>query len=103
MVLYTPLAGAWLSMAESIQRILVRRALSGQNSQAPEQIIAWLEAVANVWNQNPTPFEWGGARAARRERSRKRRSALGGSGACVRCAFRPKLNFSSKNGITHAN
>jgi len=83
-------------MAESIQRILVRRALSGQNPQAPEQIIAWLEAVANVWNQNPTPFEWGGARAARRERNRQRRSALGGSGACVRRAFRPKLNLVQK-------
>jgi hypothetical protein len=81
MMLYTPLAGSWLNMAESIQRILVRRALSGQNPQAPEQIIAWLESVANAWNQNPTPFEWSGARAARRERSRQRRSALGGSGA----------------------
>lgn len=96
MMLYTPLAGSWLNMAESIQRILVRRALSGQNPQAPEQIIAWLESVANAWNQNPTPFEWSGARAARRERSRQRRSALGGSGACVRRAFRPKLNLIQK-------
>ncbi len=31
MVLYTPLGGSWLNMAESIQRILARRALSGQN------------------------------------------------------------------------
>ena len=96
MVLYTPLGGSWLNMAESIQRILARRALSGQHPQAPEQIVAWLEAVANAWNQNPTPFEWGGARAARRERSRQRRSALGGPGACVRRAFRPKLNLIQK-------
>lgn len=96
MVLYTPLGGSWLNMAESIQRILVRRALSGQSPQSPEQIIAWLEAVASVWNQNPTPFEWGGARAVRRERSRQRRSALGGSGAWVHRSFRPRLNLIQK-------
>lgn len=83
-------------MAESIQRILVRRALSGQNPQSQEQIITWLEAVANVWNQNPTSFHWGGARAARRERSRQRRLALGGSGACVHRSLRPKLNLIQK-------
>lgn len=40
MLLYTPLGGSWLNMAKSIQRILVRRAIYGQNPQAPEQIIA---------------------------------------------------------------
>ena len=30
MPLYTPIAGSWLNMAESIQRIIVRRALAGQ-------------------------------------------------------------------------
>jgi hypothetical protein len=39
MPLYTPLVGSWLNMAESIQRILVRRALAGQNPETPEQII----------------------------------------------------------------
>jgi len=96
MLLFTPLAGSWLNMAESIQRILVRRALSGQNPQSPEQIIGWLEAVARSWNTNPTPFEWGGARAARRERSRIRRCALGGSGACVRRPVRSKPNLVQK-------
>ena len=69
MLLYTPLGGSWLNMAEFDQRILVRRAISGQNPQAPEQIIAWLEGSGKGRNQDPTPFEWGGARAARRERS----------------------------------
>jgi hypothetical protein len=81
--LYTPLSGSWLNMAESIQRILVRRALSGQHPQTPAQIIDWLEAVTRIWNQDPTPFVWGGARSARRTRSKNRRHALGGSGACV--------------------
>jgi hypothetical protein len=93
MPLYTPLAGSWLNMAESIQRILVRRALTGQNPETPEEIIRWLEAVARAWNADPTPFEWGGARAARRARSRNRRHALGGSGACVRRPIRTQPNL----------
>ena len=35
MPLYTPLSGSWLNMAESIQRILVRRALAGQTPDLP--------------------------------------------------------------------
>ena len=57
MPLFTPV-GWWLNMAESIQRILVRRGLVGQNPESPKQIIAWMEAVAHGWNQDPTPFEW---------------------------------------------
>lgn len=93
MPLYTPLGGSWLNMAESIQRIIVQRALEGQNPETPDQIIAWLEAVARGWNVDPTPFEWGGARAVRRDRSRMRRHALGGSGACSRRTIRPKPNL----------
>lgn len=82
--LYTPLGGSWLNMAESIQRILKRRALSGQHPTSPQQIMAWFEAVADAWNQHPTPFEWGGKRATRRQRARIRRQhQLGGSGACT--------------------
>src|SRR4051794_13344029 len=36
MPLYTPLSGSWLNMAESIQRILVRRALAGETPTAPK-------------------------------------------------------------------
>jgi hypothetical protein len=81
MPLYTPLSGSWLNMAESIQRILTRRALAGHHPQTAEEIIAWLEATAAGWNKAPTPFVWGGKRQARRERARQRRHALGGSGA----------------------
>lgn len=84
MPLYTPLGGSWLNMAESIQRILVRRALVGQSPASPDQIMRDLEAVAAHWNQAPTPFVWGGKRATRRIRARQRRHALGGSGACTR-------------------
>lgn len=83
MPLYTPLAGSWLNMAESVQRILARRALAGQCPETPEQIMCDLEAVAAHWNQAPTPFVWGGKRTARRTRARQRRHALGGSGACT--------------------
>ena len=65
--LYTPLGGSWLNMAESIQKILKHRALDGQQPTAPQQIIDNFEAVANAWNQKPTPFEWGGKRARRRQ------------------------------------
>lgn len=81
--LYTPLSGSWLNMAESIQRILIRRALDGQQPETPQAIIADLEAVARSWNQAPTPFVWGGKRALRRQHSRQRRHALAGSGACT--------------------
>jgi hypothetical protein len=88
MVVYTPLGASWLNMTESVQRILIRRALSGQHPKEPEEIIEWLEATARGWNTEPTPFEWGGKRATRRERARKRRHALGGSGACTRRPIR---------------
>jgi hypothetical protein len=93
MPLFTPLSGSWLNMAESIQRILIRRGLSGQYPESPDDIIDLLEAVARDWNNDPTPIEWGGARAARRERSRRRRHALSGSGACTSRPVRSKPNL----------
>lgn len=86
--LRTPLGGSWLNMAESMQRILKRRALEGHHPTQPSQIIEWLEATARGWNAHPTPFEWGGKRATRRKRARERRQALGGSGACARRPIR---------------
>lgn len=83
MPLYTPLSGSWLNMAESVQRIIVRRALAGTYPQSSEQTIQALEATVRGWNRCPTPFVWGGKRKARRDRARARRHAhrLGGSGA----------------------
>jgi hypothetical protein len=71
--LYTPLSGSWLNMAESLQRILKRRALDGQHPQTVEEIIVWLEETVAGWNATPTPFEWHGKRYARRQRARVRR------------------------------
>jgi hypothetical protein len=88
MPLYTPLSGSWLNMAESIQRILKRRALDGQEPATPEQIMEWFEAVAEHWNKEPTPFEWGGKRKRRRERQRERRHRQGGSAAFTRKPLR---------------
>ena len=84
MPLYTPLGGSWLNMAESVQRIVVRRALTGQHPQHAREVMDWLAASVRGWNAAPTPFVWGGKRAARRQRSRQRQHALGGSGACTR-------------------
>ena len=88
MPLYTPVGGSWLNLAESIQRVLKRRALGGQHPTAVAQIMAWFEAVARHWNSAPTPFVWGGRRAARRRRQRERRYRVGGSGACTRVPLR---------------
>jgi hypothetical protein len=77
----TPLSGSWLNMAESRQRILVRRALAGHHPETPEQIITWLEETVDAWNAAPTPFVWDGKRRERRLRTRARR--LGGSAATV--------------------
>lgn len=84
MLLYTPLGGSWLNMAESIQRVVKRRAVEGTHPTTPTMIIDALEAVAAAWNRNPTPFVWGGKRAARRARQRQRRYSQGGSGAYTR-------------------
>jgi hypothetical protein len=81
MPLYTPLSGSWLNMAESLQRIIVRRALAGQHPQVPEEIITWFEETVDGWNAAPTPFVWDGKRRERRLRARARR--LGGSAATL--------------------
>ena len=93
MPLYTPLSGSWLNMTESIQRIIAGRALAGQTPASSAELIEWLETTARAWNTDPTPFEWGGRRQARRERAYRRRHPLGGSGACTRKPIRRRLQF----------
>ena len=79
--LYTPLGGSWLNMAESLQRIVVPRALAGQHPQTAHEIIQWLEEAVAGWNAAPTPFVWDGKRRQRRQRARRR--CLGGSAALL--------------------
>ena len=79
--LYTPLSGSWLNMAESVQRILVRRALAGEHPTDAAEVIAWVEATVRGWNAAPTPFVWNGKRRERRRRARQRR--IGRSAATV--------------------
>lgn len=91
--IYTPLGGSWLNMAESIQRILKRRALDGFHPHNVQTIINRLEAVARGWNTQPTPFIWHGKRRQRRDRARaKRLHRLGGSGATTSRSI-PRLNL----------
>jgi hypothetical protein len=101
MPLYTPLGGSWLNMTESVQRILVLRALAGQHPSSPDQIMQWLEATARGWNAAPTPFIWGGRRRARRQRINDQRHPLGGSGACTTRPF--KRTSTRRNAYAHAN
>jgi DDE superfamily endonuclease len=83
MPLYTPLSGSWLNLAESIQRIIVRRALEGHHPQSQEELIAWLDDTVAGWNANPTPFAWHGKRYERRQRARRRRRANSPAGPAV--------------------
>ena len=71
--LYTPLSGSWLNLAESVQRIIVRRALDGHHPQSQNDLIAWLDDTVAGWNADPTPFAWHGQRYERRQRARQRR------------------------------
>jgi transposase len=80
-LLYTPCGGSWLNMAESVQRIIIRRALEGHHIYDVEILKDWLRETIEGWNRQPTPFIWGGKRHARRDRAAARRHRLGGSGA----------------------
>ena len=55
MPLYTPISGSWLNMAESVQRIIVPRALDGQHPQSQDDLITWLDDTVAGWNADPTP------------------------------------------------
>src|SRR5262249_35996596 len=59
--LYTPLSGSWLN---TVQRIVVCRALSGYYPQTQEQITEWLEQTVADWNWAPVCVEWQAVRAA---------------------------------------
>src|SRR5262249_61462693 len=63
MPVYTPLSGSWLNMAESIQRILKRRALAGQDPGAPQGSKGWVAAGAGRRKNDPPPV-WRGGGAA---------------------------------------
>lgn len=99
---FTPLGGSWLNLAESVQRILVRRALDGQHPTTAAMVMTWLGEQVAGWNAAPTPFAWGGKRAARRQRARERRHALGGSGGYTRLPIarrrRPRYDLPSPKG-----
>lgn len=92
MPLYTPIAGSWLNMAESIQGILKRRALDGQQPTTADEIIEWLEEAVRSWDSHPTPFKWGGKRAQRRKRSREKYKSLKGSGAMIQDQKMTEIN-----------
>lgn len=81
MPLYTPLSGSWVTMAESVQRIVCGRALAGQHPTSVTEIITWLEDTVAGWNAAPTAFVWDSKRRERRHRAKCRR--LGGSAAIV--------------------
>jgi hypothetical protein len=94
--LFTPLGGSWLNLAESVPRIVVRRALAGQHPQTAQEAMAWLAEAVAGWNADPTPFAWGGKRAARRQRARQRRHALGGSGGYTHRPIRRRLGRAAR-------
>lgn len=106
-LLPTPLGGSWLNLAEAIQRLLVRRALDGQHPTSAAEVMTWLAETVDGWNADPTPFHWGGKRAARRVRARARRHALGGAAGYTHRPIprrrRPSYELPVANGYVHVN
>ena len=95
MPLYTPPGGSWLNMAESIQRILKRRALDGHHPGTPGEIGAWFEQTARAWNRHPTPFVWNGKRRRRRRKRNGDQHAVGGSAAYRRQPLTKRCDLTS--------
>ena len=91
LLLSTPNAGSWLNMAESVQRLIKRRALQGYHTYDVEILKQWLTDAVAGWNRHPTPFIWGGKRHARRDRAYARRHRVGGSGATAACIIPRRL------------
>ena len=54
-LLYTPCAGSWRNLAESVQRIIIRRALAGHHIYDVEILKDWLRDTIEGWNRHPTP------------------------------------------------
>ena len=98
-LLYTPLSGSWLNLAEPVQRIIVRRSVEGHHPQTDVELMDWLRAGVRGWNADPTPFEWGGKRMARRQRARSRRHALSGADGYARRPFRGKRRLAALHTI----
>jgi hypothetical protein len=83
-LLSTPCAGSWLTLAEAVQRIIIRRAREGHHVSDVEILNDWLIDTIEGWDRHPTPCIWGGKRHARRDRASARRHRQGGSGATTR-------------------
>src|SRR4051794_41464297 len=90
MPLYTSVGGSWLNMAESIERVLKRRALDGQHPHSPDEIGRWFEQTARGWNEQPTPFVWNGKRRQRRRSGGEPIHRLRGPRVCTHQALNPK-------------
>jgi hypothetical protein len=96
-LLYTPLGGSWLNLAESVQRILKRRALDGQHHETAAAVMEALTAVIRGWDRAPTPFAWHGKRWERRRRARERHHRVGGArGHTCRPLVRHGLRYASR-------
>jgi DDE superfamily endonuclease len=93
LLLWTPNAGSWLNMAESVHRIIKGRALNGQHPTNVQMLKQGLTDAVEGWNRHPTPFIWGGKRHARRDRAYARRHRLGGSGATTTYAVPRRIRW----------
>ena len=95
--LYTPLGGSWLNLAEGPP---AHPGPPGAGRAAPRRA-----AEVAGWNADPTRSEWDGARAARRQRTRERRHALGGAGGYTRRPIprprHPRYDRPLPNGYVH--
>jgi hypothetical protein len=108
LALDTPLAGSWLNLAapRRVGPADPRAAGAGRDGHHPEtaqQLTAWLAETVRGWDADPTPSEWGGKRAARRQRAQARRHALGGSAAYSRRPIRRRRHAAAGSTKTSAH
>ena len=87
MPLYTPVGGSWLNMAESIQRVLKRRALGGQHPESDRPDHRLVRGGGRALERGPDAVRVG-REAVRHVASGSGSVAtgVGGSGACTRRA-----------------
>ena len=88
MPLYTPVGGSWLNMAESIQRVLKRRALGGQHPHNGGRDHGVVRGGGAALEREPDAVRVGRKASSPAAAATRAAPSDGGSGACTRTPIR---------------